>query len=167
MQTKEAILYALNLSDRAVLSAIVEMSDAPTTFPTANGGCHPLWVIGHLALVEGSMPGVLFGEPNPVAHWQPLFGQESQPVNDRAAYPPFDEVRAKYVQLRASNLKLLESFSDADLEKRTTTPPKGLEHEFDTYGRSFLTLALHQMLHRANVTDARRSAGRTVLAART
>ena len=34
-------------------------------------------------------------------------------------------------------------------------------------GRSFLTLALHQMLHRANVTDARRSAGRTVLAART
>ena len=94
MQTKEAILYALNLSDRAVLSAIDEMSDAPTTFPTANGGCHPLWVIGHLALVEGSMPGVLFGEPNPVAHWQPLFGQESQPVNDRAAYPPFDEVRA-------------------------------------------------------------------------
>src|SRR5712672_3258034 len=91
MQIKEAILYALNLSDRAVLSAIDEMSDAPTTFPTPNGGCHPLWVIGHLALVEGSMPGVLFGEPNPVAHWQPLFGQESQPVNDRAAYPNLDD----------------------------------------------------------------------------
>ena len=30
MQTKEAILYALNLSDRAVLSVIDEMSDAPT-----------------------------------------------------------------------------------------------------------------------------------------
>jgi hypothetical protein len=166
MQTKEAILYALTLSDRALLSAVDEMSDAPTTFPTPNGGCHPLWVLGHLALVEGSLQSVLFGEPNPVAEWQPLFGDKSQPVNDRVAYPPFAEVRAKYVLLRESNLKLLQSLSDEDLDKRTKAPPKGLEHEFDTWGRSFLTLALHQMLHRANVTDARRAAGRTVGAAR-
>jgi len=166
MQTKEAILFALTLADRTVLSVIDEMSDAPTTFPTSNGGCHPLWVLGHLALVEGSLPAVLFGEPNPVAEWQPLFGKESQPVSDRAAYPPFAEVRAKYVRLRESNLKLLQSLSEADLDKATKAPPKGLEREFDTYGRSFLTLALHQMLHRANVTDARRAAGRTVLAAR-
>lgn len=165
MQTKEAILFALKLADRTVLSVIDEMSDAPTTFPTPNGGCHPLWVLGHLALVEGSIPAVLFDEPNPVADWQPLFGKASQPVNDRTAYPPFAEVRAKYVQLRESNLKLLQSLSEADLDKATKAPPKGLEHEFDTYGRSFLTLALHQILHRANVTDARRAAGRTVLAA--
>jgi uncharacterized damage-inducible protein DinB len=166
MQTKEAILFALTLSDRAVLSAVDEMSDAPTTFPTPNGGCHPLWVLGHLALVEGSIPAVLFGQPNPVADWQSLFGGMSQPVNDRAAYPSFAEVRAKYVELRESNLKLLQSLSEAELDNPTKAPPEGLAHEFDTYGRSFLTLALHQMLHRANVTDARRAAGRTVLAAR-
>jgi hypothetical protein len=160
MQTKEAILYALTLSDRAVLSVIDEMGDAPTTFPTPNGGCHPLWVLGHLALVEGSIPAVLFGKPNPAAEWQPIFGDKSQPVSDRAAYPSFAEVRAKYAQLRESNLKLLESFSEADLDKRTEAPPKGREKEFDTYGRSFLTLALHQMLHRAHVTDARRAAGK-------
>ncbi|HMF76421.1 MAG TPA: DinB family protein [Bryobacteraceae bacterium] len=165
MHTKEAILFALTLSDRAVLSAIEEMSDAPTTFPTPNGGCHPLWVLGHLALVEGSIPAILFGESNPVAEWQPLFGEKSQPVNDRAAYPPFAEVRAKYVQVRESNLKLLQSLSEADLEKPTQAPPKGREHEFGTYGRSFLTLALHQVLHRSHVTDARRAAGRTVLTA--
>ena len=166
MQTKEAILFALTLSDRALLSVIDEMSDAPTTFPTPKGGCHPLWVLGHLALVEGSIPAVLFGEPNPVAEWQPLFGDKSQPVNDRAAYPPFADVRAKYVQLRESNVKLLQSLSEADLDKETKAPPKGLEHHFATYGRSFLTLALHQMLHRANVTDARRAMGSSVLAAR-
>ncbi|MEO8597237.1 MAG: DinB family protein [Candidatus Solibacter sp.] len=166
MQTKEAILYALTFSDRAVLSIIDEMSDAPTTFPTPNGGCHPLWVLGHLALVEGGMQAVLFGTPNPVAEWQPIFGDKSQPVADRAAYPAFAEVRAKYVELRESNLKLVQSLTEADLDKPTVAPPKGLEHEFDTWGRSFLTLALHRMLHRANVTDARRAAGRTVLAAR-
>src|SRR5262245_51328694 len=127
MHTKDAILYALTFSDRVVLRAIDEMRDSPTTFPTPNGGCHPLWVLGHLTLVEGSIPGVLFGEPNPVAEWQPLFGKDSQPVSDRAAYPPFAEVRARYVQLRESNLKLLQSLSEADLDKPTKAPPKGLE----------------------------------------
>ena len=57
MQTKDAIKFALTVSNKAVLSVIDEMSGAPTTFPTPNGGCHPLWVLGHLALVEGIDPG--------------------------------------------------------------------------------------------------------------
>jgi len=167
MQTKQAIIYALTFSDRAVLSALDEMRDSPTTFPTANGGCHPLWVLGHLALVEGGMRAVLLGEANPVAEWQPLFGDKTQPLDDAAAYPPFAEARAKYVSLREANLKLLDSLTEEDLDRPTKAPPKGLEHEFDTWGRSFLTLAFHQMLHRGNVMDARRAAGRTALAART
>jgi hypothetical protein len=54
--------------------------------------------------------------------------------------------------------------SEADLDKPTKAPPKEREQEFATYGRSFLTLALHQAMHRGNVTDARRAAGRAVLA---
>ena len=144
MQTKEAIKFALTVSDRAVLSVIDEMSGAATTFPTPNGGCHPLWVLGHLTLVEGMIPAVLFGDKNPAAEWQQYFG----------------EVRKKYLQLREQNLNLLESLSEADLDKPTKAPPKGREREFATYGQSFLVLALHQTMHRGNVTDARRAAGR-------
>src|SRR5215213_2369826 len=115
MQTKEAIQFALNVSNRALLSVIDEMSTAPTAFPTAKGGCHPLWVLGHLTLIEGMIPSVLFGENNPVSHWQPLFGEGSEPVSDASAYPPFAEIRAKYVQLRERNLGLLESLSEEDL----------------------------------------------------
>jgi hypothetical protein len=68
---------------------------------------------------QTSIP-ILLGEPNPVDEWQPVFVDKSQPVNDRAAYPPFAEVRANYVQLRESNLKLLQSLSEADLDN----PPK-------------------------------------------
>ncbi len=46
MHTKDAIQFALTVSNGAVLSAIDEMSGAATTFPTPNGGCHPLWVLG-------------------------------------------------------------------------------------------------------------------------
>lgn len=165
MEMKDTIKIALTASNRAVLSVIDEMSDAPTTFPTPNGGCHPLWVLGHLAVVEGMIPEILFGDENPVAEWRQYFGQGSEPVGDAAAYPPFAEVREKYAQLRERNLTLLESLSEEDLNKPTTAPPKGLEHEFATYGNSFMALALHQMMHRGHVTDAKRAAGRIARAA--
>src|SRR5580704_11990639 len=155
MHTKDAIQFALTVSNGAVLSVIDEMSGAATTFPTPNGGCHPLWVLGHLTLVEGMIPAILFGEKNPTAEWQQFFGENSEPVA---------EVREKYLQLREQNLKLLESLSEEDLDKATKAPPKGREREFATYGQSFLVLALHQTMHRGNVTDARRAAGRGAVA---
>ena len=76
-------------------------------------------------------------------------------MNDPLSIRLSPEVRARYVRLRESNLQLLQSLGEADLDKLTKAPPKGLENEFDNYGRSFLTLTLHQPLHRANVTDVR------------
>src|SRR3954451_3703782 len=140
MHTKEAIKFALTLSDRALLGVIDKMSDAPTTFPTPNGGCHPLWVLGHLTIVEGMIPAVLYGEAHPVGEWQKYFGENTQPVADAGAYPSFAEVRAKYVELRERNMKLLESLSEADLDRTTTAPPKSREKEFATFGSSFLVL---------------------------
>jgi uncharacterized damage-inducible protein DinB len=140
------------------------MSDAATTFPTPNGGWHPLWVLGHLTVVEGIIPAALFAEKHPAAEWQQYFGENSKPVADARAYPPFAEVREKYLQLRERNLNILESLTEADLDKPTKAPPKGREGEFATYGQSFLVLALHQAMHRGNLTDARRAAGRIALA---
>ncbi len=161
MQTKEALQFALTASDTAVMTENDKMSDDPTQFPTSNGGCHPLWVVGHLTLVEGMIPAVLFGDENPVAGWYALFGEDSEPACDANKYPSFSEIRAKYTELRAKNLALLASLSEDDLDKPTKAPPKGREYEFATFGRSFLALALHQTMHRSHVTDALRAAGRT------
>jgi hypothetical protein len=159
MQTKEALEFALTASDNAVMTEIDKMSDNPTQFPTPHGGCHPLWVAGHLTLVEGMIPAVLFGDENPVAGWYGLFGEDSEPVDDVRRYPPFAEIREKYAELRARNLALLTSLSEDGLDKPTHAPPKGREHEFATFGRSFLALALHQAMHRSHVTDALRATG--------
>ena len=121
-------------------------------------------MLGHLTLVEGMIPAVLFGDKNPGAEWQQYFGEDSKAVSDAGAYPPFAEVRKKYLQLRERNLNILESLTEADLDKPTLATPKGREKEFATYGQSFLVLALHQTMHRGNLTDARRAAGRTALA---
>ncbi|HEY2040279.1 MAG TPA: DinB family protein [Edaphobacter sp.] len=160
MQTKEAIQFTLALSDNAVMGLLDQMSDDPTQSPTPNGGCHPLWVLGHLTLIESFLPTFLFGEPSPIADWQKLFGENSRPLDDISAYPPFEEILEKYRELRARNLGILASLTEADLDQAIVAPPPGREKEFSTFGRSFLTLALHQAMHRSHVTDAMRSAGR-------
>jgi uncharacterized damage-inducible protein DinB len=165
MQTKQAIQFALTVSNGAVLSVLDRMSDAATTFPTPNGGCHPLWVLGHLTIVEGMIPMVLYGEKNPVAEWQKYFGENSEATADAGAYPSFSAVREKYFELRERNLKLLESLSEGDLDKPTKAPPQGREREFATFGQRFLVLALHQAMHRGHATDALRTAGRAATAA--
>jgi hypothetical protein len=53
------------------MRSIGTMKDAPLTFPTESGGCHPLWVLGHLIVVEGMTPQLLAGGENPAAEWGP------------------------------------------------------------------------------------------------
>src|SRR5260370_23225820 len=73
MHTKEAIKFALTVSNGAVLSVINKMSDAATTFPTPNGGGHPLRGFGDLQKIEGRIPGGLLRANNTLAEWQKPF----------------------------------------------------------------------------------------------
>jgi hypothetical protein len=160
MYTKDAIRFSMNLAEQSVMRSIGTIKDAPLTFPTENGGCHPLWVMGHLAVIEGMTHQLLAGGENPAADWGALFGPDTIATDDPSQYPSFEEVSARYVELRKKNLALLDSFSEADLDKATPFQPKGLEEHFATYGRALLTLAIHQAMHRGQVSDAIRAAGR-------
>ena len=162
MYAKDAIRLALNFSNDITLRSLDQIQDSPLTFPTAKGGCHPLWIAGHLALIEGMTHQLIAGGENPAADWAPLFAPDTKPTADASQYPAFAEVRARYVALRQKNLQLFDSLTEADLDKPTTNPPKGLEEHFSTYGKAFLTLAMHQMMHRGQLADAIRSAGRTM-----
>ena len=162
MYTKDAILFSLNLAEGAMLQSLLAIEDAPLTFPTSNGGCHPMWVLGHLAFVEAMTHEFLTGEANPIASWGSMFGPSTRASSDAGQYPAFQEVRSRYAQLRTRTVQLLDSFSEADLDKRVANPPEGLEEHFATYGKALLTLALHQTMHRSHITDAVRAAGRQV-----
>jgi uncharacterized damage-inducible protein DinB len=160
MKAIEVIRTALRMSDQATMKLIEDMRDAPLTQPTTRGGNHPLWVLGHITVIEGGIPQVLFGEPNPVQRWAPLFAAGSEPTTDPSAYPPFEEVLRTYRDLRARNLEILEQLGEAGLDRPTVAPPRGLEDVLRTAGDTFLVLALHRMNHRGQVADARRAAGR-------
>lgn len=160
MQSKELLKMTLEMSRSMVLQLIDDMKDAPLTFPTVNGGCHPLWVLGNVTLAEGTfVREYISGEVNPVAEWNDIFGAGTEPVADAAKYPPFSEVMAKSHAVREGTMALLDSFSEADLDKPSKAPPKRQAY-FGSNRQCFLMTALHWMMHRGQVADARRAAGR-------
>jgi uncharacterized damage-inducible protein DinB len=160
MKAIDLIRWALQKTDEWVLGAAEDMRDAPLTQPTSRGGNHPLWILGHLAVVEGAIAQWVFGEPNPVEHWRPLFGQGTQPTTDAEAYPPYDEVLEAYRRLRAKNLARLDEIGEADLDAASAAPAPGSKDVMLTRGQLLLLLALHQMTHLGQIADARRAAGR-------
>lgn len=143
-----------------VMGLIENMRDAPLTFPTANGGCHPMWVIGNVAWGDATfLYEWILGEENPLAEWSPIFGPGTEPTANADDYPSFDEVVAKANEIHSAVLATLESFSEEDLDK-TSKAPAEYASRFGTNRQVFLESGLHRMMHRGQLADVRRAAGR-------
>jgi uncharacterized damage-inducible protein DinB len=159
----QLIRWAMQMSEQGTAALVADMRDAPLTFttPGAKGGDgnYPLWLLGHLAYIEGAVRHVLLGEPNPVEHWGPLFASGTRATADPGKYPPLDEVLGKYRELRAANLKLLDALGEAGLERPPKWVPSGFEDSMQTAGQALLLICLHNMVHYGQIADARRVAG--------
>ncbi len=163
MKAIELIRWAMTLSDGAVKRVVEDLRPTPllTSTPGAKGGDgnHALWIMGHLAAIEGSLPHTLLGRPNPVAGWMEMFGQGTTPSKDASRYPPFEEVLRTFHELRAKNLALLEEIGEAGLDKVPTNIPPGFEKQMTSVGNTFMLIAMHTMMHHGQLADARRVAG--------
>ncbi len=142
---------------------IDDMQDRPLTFPTPRGGNHPLWVVGHLAWSEGQFQQFLLGQPNPLEHWKDLFGFGTEPSAEAARYPAFEVVRRAFQDMCAETMRVLDTLTDADLDRPSQDCPPELAPFVGTYGKCFLLAIMHPMAHRGQVADARRAAGRPPL----
>ena len=99
MKAIDAIRIVLKFSDMG-MKYLETMSDAPLLRPGPWGGNHAMWIAGHLTVVEGRLHQMLHGTENPVREWKPLFDWGSEPVDDPAVYPPYEQVLAKFKELR-------------------------------------------------------------------
>lgn len=159
MQSIDLIRDNLKKSEDRVLIRVEQMREHCVVFPTPNGGCHTLWVLGHLAYIEALVIRTfMLGEANPLAAWEEVF-DGADVSGEPSDYPPFDEVSAKCRQMRESTLALAESFSEDDLDKPSASAPKGHEDTFGSYRLCLQYVADHWYMHRGHLADARRAAG--------
>ena len=165
MNTLELLRTQIESPKEMTASLLADMRDAPLTFPTPNGGNHPTWIAGHLAYAEANLiQHMLEGKENPLLDWKSLFGAGTEPTDDASAYPPLSDLLAKWDDVRTYTLKFIDSLTEADLDKSSLNPPPGREAFFGTFGKVLSMVALHPLMHRGQVADARRAAGRERLA---
>jgi hypothetical protein len=159
MQTIDLIRDNLKKSRDRVLARIEEMRDHSVVFPTPKGGCHTLWVLGHLAYIEALVVReFMLGEGNPLAEWEEVF-DGADTSGDIRQFPPFDQVLAKCREVRESTVALLDSLSEDDLDNVSANVPGGFEDTFGTYRLCLQYVADHWYMHRGHLADARRAAG--------
>jgi uncharacterized damage-inducible protein DinB len=159
MHSIELIRDNLQKSRDRVLARVEDMREHCVVFPTPNGGCHTLWVLGHLAYIEALVVRTfMLGEENPLAHWEEIF-DGADTSGDISQFPPFDDVLATCREVRASTIELLMTFSEDDLDKRSAKVPEGFDGMFGTYRRCLQYVADHVYMHRGQLADARRAAG--------
>lgn len=166
MNATDAIRAALQLSYNWNRSLAEDMRDAAMTFPTPNGGNHPTWVVGHAVSARIGLLSMITGEQdNSWDKWESLLGGGSQPVDDPAAYPGYDDMLAAYANVHERTLGILDRVGDDGLDTTPPAVPEALKDDpdFATVGRMFLFIAMHEMSHRGQLADARRAAGRAVL----
>lgn len=159
MQSIDLIRDNLKKSRDRVLARVEEMREHCVAFPTRNGGCHTLWVVGHLAYIEALVVRTfMLGEGNTLAEWEEVF-DGADTSGDISQYPPFDDVLAMCREVRESTVALLDSLSEDDLDKVSAKVPEGFEDTFGTYRLCLQYVADHWYMHRGQLADARRAAG--------
>ena len=165
MKTIDYIKAELEMSKGWLTPLAADMADAPLTAPTPNGGNHPLWVMGHMAYSEANLLHIfILGDENPLAEWKDMFAGGSQPVDDAAAYPAFEEVMAKFDAARAETLAYLDTITEDDLDKSSLAPEE-YQAFFGNVGQVLAMMTIHHSFHGGQLADARRAALREVLMA--
>ena len=159
MQSIDLIRDNLEKSTSRVLARVEDMREDCMVFPTPEGGCHTLWVLGHLAYIEALVVRVfMLAEPNPLDEWKEIF-DGAEITDDASRYPSFDQVLAKCREMRQATVSLLALLAESDLDKVSQNAPKGFEDTFGTYRLCFQYVADHWYMHRGQLADARRAAG--------
>lgn len=159
MQSIDLIRENLKRSEDIVLARVEDMRDHCMVFPTPRGGCHTLWVLGHLAYIEALVVrDFMLGQPNPLADWgEPFDGAEVS--EDVDAFPSFDEVLGECRKARASTVSIVDALTEERLDESSVNAPDGVEELFGTYRRCLQYAADHWFMHRGHLADARRAAG--------
>ncbi len=158
MQSIDLIRDNLVKSRDRVLARVEDMEPFCLVAPTSNGGGHTLWVLGHLAYIEGLvLERFARGEANPLADWEPIFDGDG--VSERLEdYPPFQDVLAKCREMRERTLAALGALSEDDLDLASARSPDGHAETFGTYRLCFQFLSDHWYMHRGQLAASRRSA---------
>ncbi|MEM6689433.1 MAG: DinB family protein [Planctomycetota bacterium] len=161
MDSIDLIRGNLCSSELIVLSRIEDMRDHCMVRSSVAGGSHTLWILGHLAFIEGLVVcEFMRGESNPLEDWKRMF-DESTVNDDINQMVPFDRALSQCRRMRASTISLIDSLDESDLDRKSARAPETAKAIFGDFRGCLQYCSDHWLMHRGQLANARTAAGLT------
>ncbi|MEW4487423.1 DinB family protein [Thalassoglobus sp. JC818] len=162
MDGLESLRLSLNMSFEWIIQLAEDLADAPLAVPTSRGGNHAHWTMGHLVFSQAGLTSMISGRPNTWETWKSLFAGGTRPHPEGDGYPTYTEVLTAYRTVHVETLQLLETIGVSGLDDAPKAVWESLrdQPDFQSNGRLFVFIAMHDMAHFGQLADVRRSLGR-------
>ncbi|MBL8818420.1 MAG: DinB family protein [Planctomyces sp.] len=164
MQSKELLIMA-NQHAYTLTMPLTEDLRTASLVPPTPGGNHAHWVVGHLLFSEGRFQQIMKGGENPFEELQSYFRGQSTPRSDGSGYRAYGDLLSSLQSQHQTVISLLQTLTEDELDRPSQGCPPGFEPFFGTWRHVFLMRSMHWMIHRGQLADCRRAAGREPLLA--
>ena len=150
---KQVALERLEWARGCAERILADIPDDKATFQAGGAGNHALWVTGHLAVIDDLILHVHTGCRHELPErYRTLFGIESRPVDDPAAYPSRRELSDALHLHRRRLVTWVESLDDESAWK--SSPEYFRPFAPDAITTPFAAAA-HDLMHAGQVTVVR------------
>src|SRR3954453_5550142 len=159
MNAKDAVRASMSIADFMMESYLTDITPDELLVRPAPDANHLAWQLGHLIsaerrLVEAAAPGSMPPLPDGFAE---RHTKDTAASDNRADFLSKDEYLKLAKTIRAGTLTVLDSLSDADLDR----PVSGRVPPFvKRAGDCFVTVGTHWILHSGQWVVLRRKLGR-------
>lgn len=154
---KDHLIGQIEFSRSMVLKTIRDIPDEMLIHQPSAVNNHALWILGHLAVTDDWLAGILMGEESVLPpEYAKLFGYGSRVDPSADAYPPISEVRLHFMEMRERLMLWLGSIEGSQLEEPIGEAGKGFATTIaDALGKT----AWHDGWHAGQLSTIRRSLG--------
>jgi uncharacterized damage-inducible protein DinB len=140
-----------------VLRTIRDLPDEMLTHQPSSVNNHVLWTLGHLAVTDDWLAGILMGDASVLPpEYSKLFGYGSRVEPTADAYPPVSEVRLHFMEMRERLMLWLGSIDESQLGAPVDDGGAGFAANVaDAIGKTIW----HDGWHAGQLSTIRRSLG--------
>jgi hypothetical protein len=157
MHPRQRAIRNLQFSRQVVTKLVEGWPAEKWTHQPTPGANHALWTLGHIALTDAWIGGVVgAGDVRTPEGFDQHFGYGSVPKPDPAGYPEPAEVRAAFERTRGALLAWAEGASDEALERSLKEQTHGFAYDALD---GLLKLAWHEGWHAGQIATIRKSLG--------
>jgi hypothetical protein len=159
MKAIEAIKHSLDSADMICMMYVNDLSDSELMMRPHPGCNHINWQLGHLIAAEHHMINQVAAGAMPAlpAGFAEKYTKETSSSDDPQKFFAKDELLATYRAQRAGTLSVLQTMTEADLDRET-----GVQYA-STVGAMLLLQGGHWTMHAGQWVIVRRSIGKPAL----